>query len=93
MSLPMTPYVYLADFVVGLITLTFLDSGSVGIVLRHVAGQCDVTATGVERLVQIVLLLPLLGMLEKVKGETKALLAETLCLDLAMCRPRFGNLV
>ena len=74
----------------GRITLTFLDSGSAGIVLRRVAGQCDAIATGVERLVRIVLLLPLLGMLEKVKGETKTL---TLCLDPAMCRPRFGNLM
>ena len=68
MSLTMTPYVYIADSVVGRITLTFLDSGSVGIVLRRLAGQCDAMATGVE------LLLPLLGMLVKVKGETKALL-------------------
>ena len=61
-SLTMTPYVYVADFAVGRITLTFLGSGSVGIVLRRVAGQCDAIATGVERLVRIVLLLPLPGM-------------------------------
>ena len=63
MSLTMTPYVYIADSVVGRITLTFLDSGSVGIVLRRVAGQCDAIATGVGRLVRIVPLLPLLGTL------------------------------
>ena len=93
MSLTMTPYVYIADSVVGRITLTFLDSGSVGILLRRVVGQCDAIATGVESPVLKLLQLQLLGILEKVEGETKALLAETPCLDPAMCRPRFGNLV
>ena len=86
-SLTMTPYLYIADSVVGRITLTFLDTGSVGIVLRRVAGQSDVIAAGVERPVLKLLLLQLLGMLELVKGETKALLAETLCLDPAMFVP------
>ena len=93
MSLTMTPYGYIADSVVGRITLTLLDSGSVEIVLRRVVGQCDAIAAGVERPVLKLLLLQLLGILVKVKGETKALLAETPCLDPAMCRPRFGSLV
>ena len=61
MSLTMTPFVYIADSMVGRITLAFLDSGSVEIALQRDAGQCNVTATGVERLVRILLL----GMLEK----------------------------
>ena len=64
MSLTMTPYVHIAGSVVGRITLTLLDSGSVEIVLRRVVGQCDAIATGLERHV-LKLLLQLLGILEK----------------------------
>ena len=92
MSLTMTPFGFFADSVAGR-TLTFLDSGSVQIVMRRVVGQCAAIATGAERPVLKLLLLQLLEILVRVKGETKALLAETPCLDPAMCRPRFGSLV
>ena len=62
-SLIMIPFGYLADSVVGRTTLTFLGSGSVLIVMQRVVGQCDVTATGVEHPVLILLLLLLLGIL------------------------------
>ena len=48
-SLIMTPFGYLADSVVDRTTLTFLDSGSVQIVMQRVVGQCDAIATGAER--------------------------------------------
>ena len=71
MSLTMTLFVYVADFVVGRILMQILlGSGSVKIVLHRGAGLCDVTATGLERVGQIVLLPPL-GMLEKDKGQNK----------------------
>ena len=63
------------------------------IVLQRGAGPCDVTATGVGHLVQIILLLLLLGMLGEIKAGIKGRWEETLCLDPAMCRPRFGSLM
>ena len=57
MSLIMTPFGYLADSVVDRTTLTFLDSGSVQIVMQRVVGQCDASATGVERPVLTLVLL------------------------------------
>ena len=68
MSLIMTQFVCIRDFVVGPITRTFLGSGSVEIALQR-GGQCDDTASGVERLVQKILLLPPLGMLENKEGN------------------------
>ena len=56
MSLTMTPFAYIADSVVDRMTPTFLGSGSVEIALQRDAGQCDVTVTGVERLVCFLLL-------------------------------------
>ena len=93
MSLIMTPFGYLADSVAGRTTVTFLDSGSVQIVMQRIVGQCDAIATGAERPVPTLLLLPPLGILVRGEGEAKALLAETPYLDPAMCRPRFGSLV
>ena len=58
-SLIMTPFGYLADRT----TLTFLDSGSVLIVMQRVVGQCDAIATGAERPVLKLILLLLLGIL------------------------------
>ena len=48
-SLIMTPFGHLADSVVDRTTLTFLDSGSVLIVMQRVVDQCDAFATGAER--------------------------------------------
>ena len=48
-SLIMTPFGHLAVSVVDRTTLTFLDSGSVLIVMQRVVGQCDAFATGAER--------------------------------------------
>ena len=62
-----------ADSVEGRITWTFLDSGSVEISLRRDVGQCGEIATGVVRLDRTILQLLLLGMLERIKGGTKAL--------------------
>ena len=62
-SLMMTLFECFADSVVDRTMLTFLDSGSVPIVMQRGAGPCVVTATGVERLDRILLLLLLLGML------------------------------
>ena len=92
-SLIMTPFGYLVDSVVGRITLTFLDSGSVEIVLQRVVGRCVVTATGVEHPGLILLLLLLLGILVGVEAVAKALWVGTLLLVLATCRPRLGNRV
>ena len=89
----MTQFVCIADFVVGRRALTFLGSGSVEIALQRGAGQCDETATGAERFVQTILLLPTLGMLVRIMGGTRARRGETLCLDQAMRRPRFGSLM
>ena len=74
-SLIMTPFGYFVDSVVDRITLTFLDSGSVLIVMQRGVGQCDEIATGAERPVLKLLLLLLLGILVGVEGEAKALLA------------------
>ena len=63
------------------------------IVMQRVVGQCDAIATGAERPVLKLLLLLLLGMLVGVEGVAKVLLAGTLILDPATCRPRFGNRV
>ena len=84
--LTMAQIMCMADSVEGRITRTFLVSGSVEIVLRRGVGQCGEIATGVECLVRTILQLLLLGMLEKVKGGTKALQGETLCLGRTMCR-------
>ena len=92
-SLIMIPFGYLADSVVDKITLTFLGSGSVLIVMQCVVGQCDAIATGAEHTVLKLLLLLLLGILVGVEGVAKALLEGTLLLVLATCRPRFGNRV
>ena len=89
----MTLFGSLADSVVDRTTLTFLDSGSVQIVMQRVVGQCDAIATGAERPVLTLLLLLLLGILVREEGVAKALLAETPCLDPATCRTRFGNRV
>ena len=51
------PFGYLADFVVDRTMLTFLDSGSVPIVMLRGVGQCVVIATGVEHPGPILLLL------------------------------------
>ena len=91
-SLTTTQFACIADFVVSQITLTFLGSGSVEIAVQRDAGQCDATATGAVRLVQTTLLLPPLGMPVRIKGGTRARWGETLCLDQATCRPRFGSL-
>ena len=90
-SLMMIPFGYLVDSVGDRITLTFLDTGSVLTVVQRVVGQYDAIATGAERPVLKLLLLLLLGILVGVEGVAKALLAGTLLLDLAVCRPRFGN--
>ena len=90
-SLTMTPFEYFADSVVDLTTLTFLDSGSVPIVTLTGVGQCVVTATGVERLVRILLLLLLLGMLVVLGVVAKALWVGILLLDPVVCRPRHEN--
>ena len=74
-------------------TLTFLDSGSVPILMHRGVGQCDAIATGAEHPVLKLLLLLLLGTLVGVESVAKALLAGTLLLVLATCRPRFGNRV
>ena len=89
-SLIMIPFGYLADSMVDRITL---GSGSVLIVMQRVVGQCDAIATGAEHPVLKLLLLLLLGILVGVEGVAKALLAGTLLLVLATCRPRFGNRV
>ena len=72
-SLTMTQCMCMADSVVGQITWTFLGSGSVEIALRRDVGQSGEIATGVVRLDQTILQLLLLGMLERVKGGTRAL--------------------
>ena len=92
-SLTMTPFGYFADSVVDRTMLTFLGSGSVPIVMLRGFGQCVVTATGVERPGQVLLLLLLLGMLDVLEGVAEALWVEILLLDPAMCRPQLGNRV
>ena len=65
--------VCIADSVVGQITWTFLGSGSVQIALRRDVGQLGEIATGVVRLDRTILQLLLLGMLDRIKVETRSL--------------------
>ena len=92
-SLMMTPLGSLVDSVVDRITLTFLGSGSVANCdadrcwkVRRNCCRCGAPRPETPPT-------PAPWNTGRVEGVAKALLAGTLLLDLATCRPRFGNRV